>query len=286
MIVSFFDTAFKAHGGQMEMPFDGLAQALKESSFIPRASSKIDGLTALMISPAIYEEGQSRSVENAIGAEFTALDFDAGDWTVFAAASWCRVRSLAHIVHTTRRSRPQHHRFRMVLPFSRRIAREEYPRVWTALDGEIPAQVDQATKDISRLSIFPHLWEGAFNWFLSEDGEPLDVDKLLAAHRPPRAPISPTTACSSVPVERPRVGTAYAAAALRREEERVREARVGERNSTLIRAAFSLGQLIAAGLLERTVVVEILTAASALPSGETRSVIQRGIAAGLQNPRN
>lgn len=293
MIVSFFESAYESKGVTFDLAFDELVHVLEESAGIMRASSDAAKLTALMFSPAIYQEGDVRSVQNAIGADIIALDLDAGDWTIFAAAAWCRTRALAHIVYTTTNCRPSHQKFRMVLPFSRRVERDEYPLAWASVSRMLPAKIDPATKDISRLSVAPHLWEGAFNRFMAEDGEPLDIDTVVTEFGAPQSHMSaqPTLSAdgSRALAQQPHVtaslGSAYALAALAGEEDRVRSSRKGERNSKLLRAAFSLGQLIASGSLERTVVEEVLTAASALPSSETQSVVARGIAAGLRNPR-
>ena len=61
-----------------------------------------------------------------------------------------------------------------------------------------------------------------------------------------------------VPVTGGAQGTAYAMAALRDEARLVATARPGTRNDTLNRAAFSLGQLVAAGLLPPLAVISAL----------------------------
>ena len=83
-------------------------------------------------------------------------------------------------------------------------------------------------------------------------------------------------------------GTAYALAALREETRRVGAAQPGTRNDTLNRAGFSLGQLVAAGLLPRAAVVTALASAAAragLPEGEARRTIGSGMDAGARKPR-
>ena len=78
------------------------------------------------------------------------------------------------------------------------------------------------------------------------------------------------------------------AAALRAESARVRAAPVGTRNSTLNRAAFNLGQLVAAAMVARDVVEAELEAAAAdsgLPDREIARTIRSGLEAGMQNPR-
>ncbi len=83
-------------------------------------------------------------------------------------------------------------------------------------------------------------------------------------------------------------GAAYAMAALRDETLLVATARPGTRNDTLNRAAFSLGQLVAAGLLPPLAVVSGLGNAAelaGLPADEARSTIRSGLAAGARCPR-
>lgn len=81
---------------------------------------------------------------------------------------------------------------------------------------------------------------------------------------------------------------AWARAALTGELDAVRESLVGNRNQTLNRAAFCLGQIVATGALDATV-VETGLVESALHAGlgerEARRTVQSGLEAGLANPR-
>ena len=83
-------------------------------------------------------------------------------------------------------------------------------------------------------------------------------------------------------------GRAYALGAFREETRRVAQARVGTRNDTLNRAAFSLGQLVAAGLIPPLPVMTGLADAAdqaGLPADEARRTIRSGLAAGARKPR-
>jgi Bifunctional DNA primase/polymerase, N-terminal len=83
-------------------------------------------------------------------------------------------------------------------------------------------------------------------------------------------------------------GRAYAMAALRGETQRVAAARPGTRNDTLNRAAFSLGQLVAAGLLPPVPVITGLISAATragLPEEEAARTVRSGIAGGARKPR-
>ena len=80
----------------------------------------------------------------------------------------------------------------------------------------------------------------------------------------------------------------YASAALRDEVKRVEEAESGTRNRTLNRAAFNLGQLVAAGMLTRELVEsELANAAEAagLTPREIAATIRSGVEAGMNKPR-
>ncbi|OJG06117.1 hypothetical protein BG618_02842 [Pseudonocardia autotrophica] len=82
----------------------------------------------------------------------------------------------------------------------------------------------------------------------------------------------------------------YAAAALRGEIDRILAAQPGgrRRNDTLNRAAFALGQLVAAGLLPDGLARATLAEASAaigLPARESDLTIRSGLTAGARHPR-
>jgi hypothetical protein len=90
------------------------------------------------------------------------------------------------------------------------------------------------------------------------------------------------------PAGDPAQGRAYAMAALRAETSRVAAAVPGTRNDTLNRAAFSLGQLVAAGLLLPIPVVTSLIGAAmhaGLPEEEAIRTARSGMAGGARKPR-
>ncbi|WP_433725399.1 bifunctional DNA primase/polymerase [Actinoplanes sp. CA-051413] len=79
----------------------------------------------------------------------------------------------------------------------------------------------------------------------------------------------------------------YASVALAAEADRVARAPVGTRNDTLNRAAFALGRLVGAGLLEPALVTEELSAAArwaGLGRTETIRTIRSGLTAGRRQP--
>jgi len=100
--------------------------------------------------------------------------------------------------------------------------------------------------------------------------------------------VTSVTAPRRIPAPGTRQATTYALAALREETARVAAARPGTRNDTLNRAAFSLGQLVAARLLPPVVVVTALAEAAArcgLPGNEADRTIRSGMTSGARHPR-
>ncbi len=81
---------------------------------------------------------------------------------------------------------------------------------------------------------------------------------------------------------------AYAAAAVESEAREVAQAPLGQRNHRLNQAAFRLGQLVGAGLLEeRMAAAALVDAGLAAGPGERkiRSTVRRGLQAGMRHPR-
>ena len=85
-----------------------------------------------------------------------------------------------------------------------------------------------------------------------------------------------------------RYESAWARAAFHREVALVATAEPGTRNTTLVRAAFKLGQLVGAARLEHATVSDALVNAATnagLPLREALATVTRGITAGARQPR-
>lgn len=124
---------------------------------------------------------------------------------------------------------------------------------------------------------------------LADDPDPVELPGwLLQALCEQRS-----TASSARPARPVATVTGYAATAVTREAERVRTARPGQHNRTLSNAAYNLGQLVGAGLLDTARASHALTdAAHALMTGdcdctprEIARVIRAGLTAGQSRPR-
>jgi hypothetical protein len=110
---------------------------------------------------------------------------------------------------------------------------------------------------------------------------PAELRRLLAPPATLRTTLPPAPAPTGC-------GGGYGRAALARERAAVAAARPGWRNATLNRAAFNLGQLVAAGLLEAEEVRAVLLAAAleaGNPAAKAQATIASGLAGGAAKPR-
>ena len=136
--------------------------------------------------------------------------------------------------------------------------------------------------------------DGAGRYEVVYDRPPAPLPDWLAAllTAPPAA--HPRPECRPADPDQVRDLDRYTATALRQESERVRAAAEGGRNHALNKAAFHLGQLIAAGALPEDLARAGLYDAASVHFGAgsppftpsyARSVIGAGIAAGKRKPR-
>lgn len=130
---------------------------------------------------------------------------------------------------------------------------------------------------------------GSYTWarpLVSPDDlpeTPAGVLELLTT-KPTPPPRAPSTARNL-----PTTGNRYAHAALQAEHDRVATAVDGTRNDALNRAAFSLGQLVGSGALDRAEVEDALRGASGacgLDARETETTLKSGLEAGIAAPRD
>lgn len=125
-----------------------------------------------------------------------------------------------------------------------------------------------------------------YTWLTApDDADPLPLPAWLLEAAAPRPKPLPRPAMPAAI----RNATRYAAAAMRGELEHVLAARPGTRNDTLHRAAFNLGQLVAAGRLDAQAAADALHAAGhaiGLPPGEVQKTTASGMRAGMNNPRS
>ena len=125
----------------------------------------------------------------------------------------------------------------------------------------------------------PYRWVRPLTTALPE--VPAELRRLVAPPPGERTTLPPATPAAGR-------GGGYGPAALAGERAAVATARPGCRNATLNRAAFNLGQLVAAGLLDAGKVRAVLLAAAleaGNPEAKARATIASGLAGGAAKPR-
>lgn len=121
---------------------------------------------------------------------------------------------------------------------------------------------------------------------LAKPAELPEVPAALRGHLAPRPPTADKA--SRRLLVRPRSMRRYVWSAVKREFDSVATTPEGQRNDRLNKAAFCLGQLVAADVLEEQDAHDALALAAevcGLPSVEAEKTIASGLRSGMQQPR-
>ena len=177
--LTIFKSAFdnKTHR-RMDFPtWDAFVGLLRDLSAQP-LNSKQD---APLISPAIYEQGTTRSNRNVVEwGHWACVDVD--DYTGTIDDILTRFDTTDTVVYSTASSTPEQPKFRIVFNLDRRVDVEELRHFWFALNKHIGDLGDAQTKDSSRMYYVPGDYKGSHSFFHTTTGGPLVVDRLLRAH--------------------------------------------------------------------------------------------------------
>jgi P4 family phage/plasmid primase-like protien len=240
-----------------------------------------------LLAPASFKQGSTRAKENVETVSCFVLDFDDGTNPLDATraldeAGYC------YIIYTTYSHTREHPKFRVVVPLARPIAGKDWPDFWLRAAMHFGrGEADKSAKDASRIYYLPSCTpegEAEAYSFYFPGTRLLHPDDVPAAPQPELKSVTrpkvPATAADNL---RP-----YVIAAFSREVEAVRNAPNGHRNSTLNKAAYSLGQIVAVGELTEEQTFAALTDAAltaGLPESEARATIRSGIEGGKKAPR-
>jgi len=142
---------------------------------------------------ADYPPGMRRSINTALGADWIGLDIDdKGEmpdaWKFDDLVAYLDAADVAFIVCTTTSCTDEHHCLRVFMPLDRHVYDFEWDTVWAAFATWI-GNVDQKTKDLSRILFEPRSWDGAYNRFhASPDGRKfVSVNDIVRDYAPPAA---------------------------------------------------------------------------------------------------
>lgn len=113
--------------------------------------------------------------------QILSLDIDNGadEALLTTLRSWLKDKQ--YIIHSTHSSTPDAPRYRVVVPLSHLIHAEEHGAIMRILYDKFKMPLDVATFDFNRIMFLPSVPKDADYFFEANvDGEPLDVDALLA----------------------------------------------------------------------------------------------------------
>ena len=122
-----------------------------------------------------------RGAANVVAMSALVLDYDAGTTIDEAVALWSEHFGIGH---TTRKHKPDAHRFRVILPLTRTVTPDDYPIVWRWAQKIVTGanqKIDVATKDLARFWYMPARTDHYETRRL--DGAPIDPTPIIQAHR-------------------------------------------------------------------------------------------------------
>tara|TARA_R110000868_G_scaffold94549_1_gene260805 strand:+ start:20764 stop:21699 length:936 start_codon:yes stop_codon:yes gene_type:complete len=138
-----------------------------------------------LISPAVYNEGGTRSNKNVVSwAGWCAIDVD--DFSIHSGdlnQSLQRIcGEYSFICYSTASSTPVQPKFRLVFPLSRHIDKDEISHFWYAVNKHLGDLGDKQTKDLSRMYYVPAVYPDAFNFIFENEGKVMDPDYIKAQY--------------------------------------------------------------------------------------------------------
>jgi len=127
-------------------------------------------------SPTIYAEGASRG--NAGVTALTALVIDVDDGTSFSELE-CTLAPFLYIVHTSYSHKPEHPKYRVVLPLAAPVMASDWQAAWQRMNVFVKGHADPAAKDPARMYFLPSQPPGADGHFVCRnDGRLISIDDL------------------------------------------------------------------------------------------------------------
>jgi hypothetical protein len=183
---SVFQSLFDTEPRPLALPLDAFGRYITAPRKLKGAADK---QAAPGWSPSTFKGRRKNS--NVVETSCICLDFDDG---VTLREARNRFRQFHSIFNTSWSHTPEHHRFRLILPLSRPVSREEFSQAWASrLCG---GKLDKSCKDPARFWYLPathhrvprheHFWARVF------PGEIANVTRILA-DVPPPAPRRPVT---------------------------------------------------------------------------------------------
>lgn len=156
----------------------------KFTNFLYKLSErKLNGKQdAELITPAIFKPDTTRKNDNVIAwAGWAAVDVD--DLTFDGDLEHelrNRFGDYDYVCYSTASSSDAVPKFRLVFHLSSSVEQSRIKHFWYALNKELEEIGDPQTKDLARMYYVPATYASANNFIFHNNGNPLDIDYLLA----------------------------------------------------------------------------------------------------------
>jgi len=139
---------------------------------------------ASLISPATYVLDSTRANKNVVDwGGWCAIDVDDHQFNGDLKEELIKKYGEYHFIcYSTASSRENFPKFRMVFPITQRVAANNLPHFWFALNHEFGSIGDKQTKDLSRMYYIPGTYAGSFNFIFTNPGVYIDPLKLMQKH--------------------------------------------------------------------------------------------------------
>lgn len=141
---------------------------------------------AQLISPAIYVEGtdKRRNVNVESWGKWAAIDVDDSEFSSETIEEDLKklYGKYQYICCSTASSKKEFPKFRIMFELTENVYSEDIRPFWHALNTELNSLGDKQCKDLSRMYYIPGKYEGAFNFFFSNEGEKISPKELIEKH--------------------------------------------------------------------------------------------------------
>ena len=128
-----------------------------------------------------YLSEGTRKTDNVKWRSVATLDIDYGTndvWDDFTMGFDC-----AAIMYSTHKHTPEKPRYRLVIPFSRDVAPDEYEPLCRLIARDLGIELfDTTTYQLPRLFYWPSTSKDGVFVFHEQQGSPIDVDEILGSY--------------------------------------------------------------------------------------------------------
>ena len=152
-----------------------------------------------LFSPVKYKEGARRGNDGVEAITMAVFDVDGG---VTPEAVKSLLGGFAYVLHSTWSHTPDKPSYRVIVPFTTPVPKQDWPQIWPRLNLFLGGINDPATKDPARIYYLPSHPEGRDDFFVAAgEGKPLNVADLPELPPAAKAQIQSTNSHSNVKID-------------------------------------------------------------------------------------